>query len=307
MGVILTQAKSELRLRALGSSCHICVENIDGQGEELLSLAKAELQRLESKFSAYKSSSIISRLNHKTGGDEYIALDREARSLFEFADALWHESNHQFDPSTEILQCCYADGRPVKGSKAQLASRLAHVGWSKLELIEKGARLLDDATQINLNSCVRPYTVDSIRRIFLDRGVRSAMISLDDDMATIGKQYDGANWLVGVKYPKSSGVAITRLKLNNRGYSMRGDFERCLTIDNERYGTALSPVDGRPIPGLLCIGVMAETCLAASGAALVAQVKTEQASLKWLDSLGFPWVAIGRDFSCYGLLCPEAN
>ena len=302
----MSQTKAELRQRVMGFSCHICVENIDGQGNELLSLAKAELQRLESKFSAYDSVSIISRLNHSAGGDEFIALDREARSLFDFADALWHESNHQFDPSTEILRGCYVNGKPVKGSKALLASRLAHVDWSKIELTENGARILDEATQIDLNSCVRPYTVDSIRRIFLDKGVRSAMISLDVDVATIGKQHDGANWLVGVKYPKSSGIATTRLKLNNRGYSVRGDFERCLTIDNERYGTALSPVDGRPIPGLLSIGVMADTCLAACGAASVAQVKTEQAALKWLDSLGFPWVAIGRNYTCYGLLSPDS-
>ncbi len=124
----------------------------------------------------------------------------------------------------------------------------------------------------------------------------------DDDIATIGKQPDGANWLVGVKYPKGSGMAITRLKLNNRGYAIRGDFERCISIDKERFGNALSPIDGHPIPGLLSVGVMADSCLEACGAATVAQVKTELAALKWLEKLGYPWVAIDRQLQCHGLL-----
>jgi thiamine biosynthesis lipoprotein len=155
---------------------------------------------------------------------------------------------------------------------------------------------------INLNSCVRPYAVDSVRRIFAKEGVKSAMISLDHDVATIGRQHDGANWLVGIKHPKGSGAAITRVKLNNKGYSVRGDFEHCQIIDKERFGSALSPVDGRPIPGLVSVGVMADTCLAACGAASIAHIKTEQAGLRWLAQLGLPWVAVDKNLQCHGLL-----
>jgi len=301
----MSPAKVELRLRVLGSACHICVEDVDGQGENLLSLAKSELQRLETKFSAYYSASVIGMINKNAGNGDFIALDKESRSLFEFANALWHESKHQFDPSAAALQSCYSKGQPIKGFTKRLAEQLPLVGWSKVEINKEGVRLSDKGMLIDLNNCVRPYAVDSIRRKFLDRNVSSALISLEHDIAAIGKQHDGANWLVGVKYPKNLGVAITRLKLNNRGYSVRGDFERNITIDDERYGSALSPVDGRPIPGLLSVGVMADTCLAACGAASVAQVKTEQAALKWLETLGFPWAAIGRDFKCHGLLSPD--
>jgi len=286
----------------MGSACHICVEDIGGRGQDILSLAKAELQRLETKFSAYYSASIIGKINKNRGSDKFTALDKESRSLFEFANALWQESNHQFDPSSKILHSCYSNGKPVKGSSALLSAQLGHVGWSKVEITENGVRLQDKDMLIDLNSCIRPYAIDSIRRIFLGNDVGSALISLDNDIATIGKQRDGANWLAGMKCPKSSGVAITRLKLNHRGYAVRGDFQKTITIDGERYGTALSPIDGRPIPGLLSVGVITDSCLAACGAASVAQVKTEQAALKWLENLGFPWVAIGRDYKCYGLL-----
>jgi thiamine biosynthesis lipoprotein len=298
----MSLGKAELHTRVFGVACHICVEDIDNQGNALISLAQAELQRLEQKFSAFHSSSVIGQINRRAGSSEYVPLDSESRSLFEFVNALWHQSNHQFDPSTAVLENCYANHAPVKNSKSLLAERLPLVGWSKLELNTDGALLQNKGMLVNLDSCVRPYAVDSIRRIFLKQGVGGALISLKDDIATIGKQPDGANWLVGVKYPKGSGVAITRLKLNDSGYAIRGNFEHCLKITGERFGNSLSPVDGHPTLGLLSVGVMADTCLEACGAASVAQVKTEQAALKWLEKLGYPWIAIDRQLQCHGLL-----
>ena len=298
----MTPSKTELRTRVFGVACHIWVEDVDGQGDELITLARSELRRLEEKFSAFFSGSLIGQINKYAGVSDFIPLDSESRSLFEFANALWHQSNHQFDPSTGILQSCYSNGKPGNNFKSRLADQLDKVGWSKFELTEGGARLTKQGVLIDLDSCIRPYAIDSIKRIFTNRGVGSALISLDEDIATIGKQPDGANWLVGIKYPTGSGMAITRPKLNNRGYAIRGDFERCLIIDGERFGTALSPIDGRPIPGLLSVGIMADTCLEACGAASVAQVKTEQAALNWLEKLGYPWVAIDRQLQCHGLL-----
>ncbi|MFT6051739.1 MAG: thiamine biosynthesis lipoprotein [Halioglobus sp.] len=291
--------ENELRLRVLGSACHISLGGNIANSDELLALAKTELQRLEFKFDAFYSKSIVGQINSGAGKADLISLDGEARSLFDFTNALWEQSNHQFDPTVAIIG--NARSRSSKGP-ASLADKLAMVGWSRLELTPQGARLPTKGMLINLNSCVRPYAVDSVRRIFAKEGVKSAMISLDHDVATIGRQHDGANWLVGIKHPKGSGVAITRMKLNNKGYSVRGDFEHCKMIDSERYGSALSPVDGRPIPGLLSVGVMADTCLAACGAASIAHIKTEQAALRWLEQLGFPWVAVDMKLQCHGLL-----
>jgi thiamine biosynthesis lipoprotein len=298
----MAHGKSEFRLRVFGAACHICIEDTDDQSDAILSLAKTELSRLESKYSAFYSKSIVAKMNRAAGNSEFAELDKEARSLFQFATALWHQSNHLFDPSSVILQSCYSEKGPVRGAKELLEQRLPKVDWSRVEVTDGGARILDSGMLINLDSCVRPYAVDSIKRIFASKGIRSAMISLDEDIATIGKQPDGANWLVGVKHPKNKGVAIARLKLNNCGYSIRGDFENCLNMHNERFGRALSPVDGHPIPGLLCLGVMAKTALEACGAANVAQVKTEKQALNWLNKLDLPWFAIDRDLNCHGLL-----
>ena len=162
------------------------------------------------------------------------------------------------------------------------------VGWTNLEISSQGARLVNKGMLIDLNSCIRPYAVDCVLKILRKNGVENALIEMDHDVATIGKQADGANWLTGMRFPKGTRTGITRIKLNDRGFAVRGDFERSVLIGDERFGRAISPVDGHPIPGLLSVAVIGDNCLTACSAASVARVTSEQAGLTWLENLGLP-------------------
>ena len=178
------------------------------------------------------------------------------------------------------------------------------VGWRHLEFSPEGAHLAKKGMLIDFNSCIRPYAIDSVRKVLVKNGATNALIELGQDIATIGKQPDGSNWMVGVRFPKGARTAIARLKLNHKGYAMRGDYEHVTVLDGERYGRALSPVDGQALPGLLCVAVIADNCLTACSAASVARLKVEASGLKWLEKLGLPWMAIDRQLNCHGPLSP---
>lgn len=294
--------KSEIRLTAFGRACHLIVDNTDGRGDELLSVCRDELARLESKFCSYQPDSITSRINQTAGTGCFVALDAEARSLFHYIDAVWEESKHIFDPTTRILRDCYSGEGALLAPQHQLQEMLKLVGWRNLEISEQGAHMSSKGMLINLNSCIRPYALDSLRKLLLKHNTSNAFIEVDQDVATIGKQPDGANWLVGVRIPKGSRAAIVRLKLNNKGFAIRGDFEHTFVQNGEHFGRALSPVDGQPIPGLLSVAVIADNCLTACSAANVARLKTEATGIKWLDKLGLPWLAVDRQLNCHGPL-----
>jgi thiamine biosynthesis lipoprotein len=297
---------SEIRLHAFGRACHLVIDNSDDRGAGLLSLCQDELLRLEHKFSAYQPESITSRINQSAGTGHFVPLDAEARSLFVFINALWEESKHIFDPTTRILQDCYRNGAALPASQEQLETMLKLVGWRYLEITDDGAHMANKGMLVDLNSCVRPYALDSLRKLLLTQGVSNAYIEMDQDVATIGKQPGGANWLIGVRIPKASRAAIVRLKVNHKGFAVRGDFEHAVIQNEERFGRALSPVDGQPIPGLLSVAVIAENCLTACSAASIARLKTEATGLKWLEKLGLPWLAVDRQFNCHGPLSPQS-
>lgn len=292
------------RVNCLGSSCHLVLDTLQGEAEGVVAVALEELARLEAKFSAFHPESLISRINQAAGTGCYTPLDAESRSLFDFVTALWDESSHLFDPTIRILDHCYDDQGQLKATDGQIKSMLKLVGWSQLQLTDEGALLPHKGMLVDFNSCIRPYAIDSVRRKLVREGVQHAMIELGHDAVTIGKQADGANWLLGVRHPMGSRTAIQRIKLNGKGFSMRGDFERRIRFQDEHFGRGLSPIDGYPIPGMLSVSVVAENCLDACGAANIARLKTEQAAINWLQKLGLPWMAIDRQLRCHGPLAP---
>ena len=295
---------SEIRLQAFGVSCHVVASGGEQSGEALLQLAKDELQRLESKFSAFEPDSLVSQINREAGSATSTPVDAEARGLFNCVSALWEQSSKQYDPSVRLLHNCYDSQGNRLASAAQLLEMTKLVGWSKLELSSEGARLSAEGMLIDLNNSVRPYAVDNVLKVLRRHGAVSAMVEVGPDSASIGRQVDGANWSIGLRFPRGSRTAITRLKLNDKGFAVRGDFEHTVTVDEERYGRVLSPVDGLPIPGLLTVAVMAENCLTACSAASIARTRTEINGIKWLKQLGFPWMAIDRNLNCHGPLAP---
>jgi thiamine biosynthesis lipoprotein len=304
LSTTLNQEISQTRTRCLGSSCHIVIAKEDETASHLLSAAESELARIEGKFSSHQTAGAISEINRCAGTGAFIPLDAEARSLFKYVTALWSESKHLFDPTTLLLQDCYDEQGRLLATPDQLQGILHLVDWSGLEITEEGARLRDKGMLIDLNNCIRPYAIDSVRKILLKGGVMHAQVKMEQDAATIGRQPDGANWLVGIRHPAKSRAAITRLKLNDKSFALRGNYERFTQLNEERFSRALSPIDGQPIPGLLSVGVIAESCLEACSAASIARFKTEGAGIKWLEELGYPWMAIDRQLNCLGPLAP---
>jgi thiamine biosynthesis lipoprotein len=296
----LITRKFESRFRAFGQGCHLVVNMANDNSYAVFSAAEEEFRRIEAKFDSFNPQSLVGLINARAGTGEFTPLDPESLSLFHYAAALWEQSKHLFDPTTSLIQRYYAKGNNKSVHRSGLKGDLTRVGWQNIDITEQGAHLGIPGMQLELNSCIRPYAVDRVRKLFVKLGVNNALIDLNKDVTTIGKQSDGANWLVGVRFPDASRTAIERFKLNNKAYAIRGNFENAIQINGERFSRALSPVDGDPVPGLLGVAIIADTCLTACSAASLARLKTEKNALKWLSGLGLPWLAIDRDFKYHG-------
>ncbi len=290
------------RIQGFGKSCLISLHESSSDAEELTELSARELRRLEARFSAYHPDSIVSEINRAAGTEYVVPLDAEARSLFKFATALWQETSRVYDPTIGILNNCYTEDGRLRATPGQISDLLRLVGWSKLKLDEQGARLEHVGMSLDLDTFIRAYTLDNIRKLLVAEGVQHACIEMEHDATSIGKQADGSNWLFGVRLPHGSRSAINRIKINGKSLALRGDFDHTIAYQGETFGRALSPIDGYPVPGMLCVGVIADTCLAACSAATVARLKTEQAGIRWLQGLEMPWIGIGRDLTCHGPL-----
>lgn len=52
------------------------------------------------------------------------------------------------------------------------------VGWKNFEIADAGAHLTTKGMLIDLSSCVRPYALDSLRKLLLKRNVSNAYIEM---------------------------------------------------------------------------------------------------------------------------------
>ena len=163
------------------------------------------MTRLEAKFATHAPGSVIERLNRAAGTGDYTPLDAESRSLFSYVTVLWEQSNHLYDPSTAVLLPDYNQQPDSWESTDQFNAQLQLVGWSRLQLSSQGARLIRRGMHIDLEQFHTPLCHRlGARKLLLKQGVTNALIEMDQDTASIGKQPDGANWLVGSQAPQRS-------------------------------------------------------------------------------------------------------
>lgn len=297
----------EKRFHALGRACHIAVDDLNGHGAALLDLAISEMQRIDERLGAHRYGSLVHAFNHSQSPSAVTATEGEVYQLLEYVSALRVQTGNLFDPSIVAVDKLWRRTQPAIPSDQAIQDALTMTGWPFLKYDGRAFTSNTERLQINLDSCICPYVVDRLRKLLRREGATSALIDLDRDVGTIGRQPDGANWLVGIRYPHGTRTAIHRLKLNDTCYSQRGNFERQLIIGGERFGQAFSPVDGYPIPGPLSVAVTASQCLEACAAATVGRFRTEQASRDWLRALNLPWMSFDRARACHGPLAQSAG
>jgi len=87
--------------------------------------------------------------------------------------------------------------------------------------------------------------------------------------------------------------------MHQGGLASSGDYERFMLVNGIRYSHLLNPITGWPVESLASVTVIADQCVIAGSATTVAMLKGEQ-GLAWLESLGLPYLAIGRDGQQYG-------
>ena len=302
----MSQVKSKPTLsksfKALGKQCRITVANILNTGEDPLQVAINELYRIEEKFCKYKNNSLITKINRRAGLNHPTPLDKEARSLIRFVDAMHKKSNGGFDPTINSLSSNIDAKESENNPSTTLSDNLSLVGWKNLTIDEAGARLIPVGTSIELNSCIRAYALDCIRKKLVTLGVEHALIEISGSATAIGKQSDGSNWSVGLRHSAGAGGGINRIKLDGQSLVVCGKVEKTISVGRERFSGAIDPYSGNFVPGVLICAMKALTALEAYSAAKLCWVQPEKDGLSFLESLELPFFIINRSLNCYGEL-----
>lgn len=276
----------------MGSPCefHLYARE-PAQAERAFTAARAEVERLEQKYSRYREDSVTSRINRSAGDARGIELDAETAALLDYAAQAYVQSDGLFDITSGVLRQVWDFKSGKLPAQSKIDEVLQRIGWHRVQWSSPRLVLPVNGMELDFGGYVKEYTADAAVQCLRANGIEHGLVELGGDIAVVGSHPDGSPWRVGVRHPQAPQQALAAVDLREGAIASSGDYERYMEVDGRRYCHILNPKTGWPVSGLVAVSVIAPQCLIAGTASTIAMLKGE-AGIAWLEELGLPWFAV---------------
>ncbi len=272
----------------MGSPCELQLDGISPeQARRGIEITLREVERLEARYSRYRASSLLSKINRIAERGGTYEVDDETASLLDYAEACFVQSEGLFDLTSGILRRAWKfDSNRLPEAKS-IAALLDRVGWRKLRWARPHLHFDQAGLELDLGGVVKEYAADRVAALCVEAGLVHGMVNLGGDIRVIGPRANGEAWRIGIRDPKNPKQLAGTLPMRSGALASSGDYERCITINGVRYGHVLSPRTGWPVAHLASVSVAADFCLVAGSTATIALLR-ETSGPSWLEEMGLP-------------------
>lgn len=281
--------------KAMACECTILVDAPPHPDlQHTLDLTRAEVLRIQDKYSRYNEHSVISQINCRAGQADF-ECDTETQKLIDFAVQLHHPFDRVFDLTSGALRHAWDFSVQQLPSPQKIEAALALVGWDKVCWNGKTIQLDRPGMELDLGGIGKEYAVDRIAHILTQAGYHSALINFGGDVFATGPKKNGSPWQVGIRHPRKNGQLIATLPLSQGGLATSGDYERYIVVNGQRFSHLLNVKTGWPVNYWQSISVLAPTCMLA-GAMSTTFMLMEDKAIPCLKSCGLTSLCISAAF-----------
>jgi FAD:protein FMN transferase len=240
--------------------------------ETLARAVENEALRIETKFSRFRETSVVSAINRDAGRTP-VAVDAETDFLVGAALELWKESGGRFDPTVGVLRKAWDFKVQRVPSPDEVAALLPLVSGASVSRRDGTIFLRRSGMEIDLGGVGKEYAVDRAAEVLREADVSSAIVEFAGDVRTVGSRGDGRPWRVGVAHPRRAGTIAFALNLRgDAGVATSGDYERGFVKDGVRYHHILDARTGWPVRGVASATAVARTAFEAGRCATLAML-----------------------------------
>lgn len=245
---------------ALGADASILIGLPDARrAKRLISLALAEIDRLERIFSLYRPDSALVRLNEdgrlRNPPPELVSLLDRARQ--------WSElSGGAFDVTVQPLWRLYRDhfsnpdANPFGPPEAAVATARALVDFRAVDVSTKRIAFARPGMAATLNGIAQGDITDRVADLLRAEGLRHALVDLGEFRA-LSSHVSGRPWKVGVKNPNRVNSLLSKVELTDRALATSATTGTRFD-PNGRHHHLFDPNSGRPSRGLVAASVIAQ-------------------------------------------------
>jgi len=252
----LAERPTALRhFQALGCHCEILLDGAGERAPELFEIARHEAERIESKFSRYRSGTVIDRVN--AGRGEPIVVDAETADLLDYAARCYEFSDGLFDVTTGALRKVWRfEEGSISVDDAELAEARRHIGWHHVRW-ERPVLRMPKGFELDFGGIGKEYAADRILQRIRERTQASVLVNLGGDIAAAGTRV----WSVGIENPIRASELIATIQLRAGAVATSGTAKRFATVQGRKLGHILNPKTGWPAPDApLSVTVTGQTC-----------------------------------------------
>ena len=261
--------EAERTFRAMGTTARVIVTADSAeQGERLIDAAVARIEDLEARWSRFRPTSELCRLNAAAGRTAVVSA--ETFALVSKAVDAWFLTDGRFDPT--ILPAL------IDAGYDRTFEEVRHLGPATAEALdEPDVRVAPGCAEIRLGEGVhsvtlpvgveldlggigKGYVADLVAVELLGRGARGACVNLGGDMRVIGEPPWDEGWLVEVEHPLDPEAAepVARLALTDGAVVTTTRAKRQWTRNGVPAHHIIDPATGRPAQsGLASVTVVA--------------------------------------------------
>jgi thiamine biosynthesis lipoprotein len=272
-----TETTQELYGRAIGTTYSIkyfstTTEDLEPQVDSLIEL-------FNQSMSTWVPNSKINQINN---GQDSVAVGKEFKEVFDYAQEIYRKTDGYFDPTVGNLVNAYgfgAQGQKEKvPSPATVDSLLQFVGFHYMEIVP--ASLADSyyvksqkpGMYLEFNAIAKGTLVDYIARMLEDNGIENYLVEVGGEVTASGTNLEKQQqWTVGVDDPTQTPgerKIVTVVQLKDKAMAGSGNFRK-FKIDEasgQEYVHTINPLTGKAVPSeVLGVNVIAANCTLADG------------------------------------------
>ncbi|HZP31466.1 MAG TPA: FAD:protein FMN transferase [Acidimicrobiia bacterium] len=199
-----TAERTETRFRAMGTTVEIVVV---GGPRDLPARGRTAIDDLESRWSRFRPSSEISRLNDASGRP--VVVSRTTFDAIARAVEAWYATNGRYDPT--VLDAVRAAGYdrdfsavPRTGPALAAPVPAAGCGGIELDRTVRSVRLPRGVT-LDLGGIGKGLAADLVAYALVEAGADGALVNVGGDARVLGTPPRPEGWIVGFENPLAMG------------------------------------------------------------------------------------------------------
>ena len=138
-----------------------------------------------------------------------------------------------------------ADRKPTD---LEIRQALKKVNYKRVKLYEGNrVKFYDSNVQVDLGFIAKGFVADKIKEYLVEKGVKSAIISLGGNVVVIGSKPDGSDYNIGIKDPDNPEGIIDSISVSDKSVVTSGTYERYVEYDGVKYHHILNTNTGYPV------------------------------------------------------------